>query len=179
MEIDVRRAVHGARTAGPRLRMGLGKLSEGEWLELDHPQFEAQLAEKERLLATTPERFVVVHPEADAPAIELLSLVESERARAGLPPRVTPALTGRRLADAVWLRSERQTLRRLPETGAVVFAIGIDVEPLPDVMGRTADAALFADTLEQLSPELTRYKGIETIRPALIDLLRASGGPTA
>jgi hypothetical protein len=39
---------------------------------------------------------------------------------------VTPANAG----DTLFVRSERQTLRRLPETGAILFTIGIYVEPL-------------------------------------------------
>ncbi len=32
--------------------------------------------------------------------------------------------------DTLWVRSERQTLRRLPQTGAIVFTIGVYVAPL-------------------------------------------------
>jgi hypothetical protein len=39
---------------------------------------------------------------------------------------VTPANAG----ETLFARSERQTLRRLPETGAILFSIGIYVEPL-------------------------------------------------
>lgn len=39
---------------------------------------------------------------------------------------VTPENAG----ETLFVRSERQTLRRLPETGAILFAIGIYVEPL-------------------------------------------------
>ncbi len=39
---------------------------------------------------------------------------------------VTPANAG----ETLFVRSERQTLRRLPQTGAIVFGIGIYVEPL-------------------------------------------------
>jgi len=39
---------------------------------------------------------------------------------------VTPQNAG----ETLFVRSERQTLRRLPETGAIVFTIGIYVEPL-------------------------------------------------
>ncbi|GAA4761583.1 hypothetical protein GCM10023219_02090 [Stakelama sediminis] len=45
---------------------------------------------------------------------------------------------------ALFLRCERQTLRRLPETGAVLFTIGIAVEPLAaletPIVRRVADA---------------------------------------
>lgn len=39
---------------------------------------------------------------------------------------VTPENAG----ETLFVRSERQTLRRLPQTGAILFAIGIYVEPL-------------------------------------------------
>jgi len=39
---------------------------------------------------------------------------------------VTPANAG----ETLFVRSERQTLRRLPKTGTILFAIGIYVEPL-------------------------------------------------
>lgn len=45
---------------------------------------------------------------------------------------VTPDNAG----ETLFVRSERQTLRRLPETGAILFTIGIYVEPL----GRLAPA---------------------------------------
>lgn len=45
---------------------------------------------------------------------------------------VTPQNAG----ETLFVRSERQTLRRLPETGAILFTIGIHVEPL----GRLAPA---------------------------------------
>ncbi|MEQ5786898.1 DUF3445 domain-containing protein [Erythrobacter sp. NFXS35] len=39
---------------------------------------------------------------------------------------VTPENAG----EALFVRSERQTLRRLPQTGAILFSIGVYVEPL-------------------------------------------------
>ena len=39
---------------------------------------------------------------------------------------VTPGNAG----ETLFVRSERQTLRRLPETGAILFTIGIYVDPL-------------------------------------------------
>lgn len=56
---------------------------------------------------------------------------------------VTPANAG----DRLWLRSERQTLRRLPHTGAVLFTIRVQVVPLgvlaarPDVAHALAASA--------------------------------------
>ncbi|MEL7519293.1 MAG: heme-dependent oxidative N-demethylase subunit alpha family protein, partial [Pseudomonadota bacterium] len=42
---------------------------------------------------------------------------------------VTPDNAG----ETLFVRSERQTLRRLPETGAILFTIGVYVEPLANL----------------------------------------------
>ncbi|MEM7664745.1 MAG: DUF3445 domain-containing protein [Pseudomonadota bacterium] len=39
-------------------------------------------------------------------------------------------VTAENAGEALFVRSERQTLRRLPESGAIVFTIGVYVEPL-------------------------------------------------
>jgi hypothetical protein len=59
------------------------------------------------------------------------------------PDRSTP-LPAAEVGERLWLRSERQTLRRLPVTGAVLFTIRVQQAPLaalarrPDVAGRLA-----------------------------------------
>lgn len=59
---------------------------------------------------------------------------------------VTPDNAG----ETLFVRSERQTLRRLPETGAIVFTIGIYVEPLHALSGdNVARLAMAAQTLVQ------------------------------
>ena len=59
---------------------------------------------------------------------------------------VTPDNAGERL----FVRSERQTLRRLPETGAILFTIGIYVSPLGDLSRQNVDmlAGAIASLLE-------------------------------
>ncbi|OBX20656.1 hypothetical protein A9995_02860 [Erythrobacter sp. QSSC1-22B] len=47
------------------------------------------------------------------------------------PPELAFAHVGpENVGETLFVRSERQTLRRLPETGAILFTIGIYVEPL-------------------------------------------------
>ncbi|MEP1421452.1 MAG: DUF3445 domain-containing protein [Erythrobacter sp.] len=48
----------------------------------------------------------------------------------GDPQEQFAHVTKENAGEALFIRSERQTLRRLPETGAIVFTIGIYVEPL-------------------------------------------------
>jgi len=57
---------------------------------------------------------------------------------------VTPANAG----ETLFVRSERQTLRRLPQTGAILFTIGIYVEPLGRLS--TANIAMLAGATQNL-----------------------------
>jgi hypothetical protein len=68
----------------------------------------------------------------------------AERPAAQAFAHVTPDNAG----ETLFVRSERQTLRRLPETGAILFTIGIYVEPL----GRLspANVARLAGAVENL-----------------------------
>ncbi|WP_298333267.1 DUF3445 domain-containing protein [uncultured Erythrobacter sp.] len=61
---------------------------------------------------------------------------------AGGPQEQFAHVTAENAGDALFVRSERQTLRRLPQTGAILFTIGIYVEPLK---------ALNATNLESLA----------------------------
>lgn len=77
-----------------------------------------------------------------------------------IPPDIRP--------DALWLRSERQTLRALPDSGAVLFTIKVDVAPAPALAHHRDVAGRLADAIEQWSPELqasrgARYGGVATI----------------
>lgn len=62
------------------------------------------------------------------------------------------------------VRVERQTLRRLPETGAVVFTIGLHITPL-DLAPRPAD---LADALRALSAAQRAYKGLSDAQIAAL-----------
>ncbi|TPW30806.1 DUF3445 domain-containing protein [Martelella alba] len=60
-----------------------------------------------------------------------------------------------------FLRVERQTLRRLPETGAILFTIRIYADPLTAIArhpDKSAIAAAMIAKLENLSPEERSYK---------------------
>lgn len=71
------------------------------------------------------------------------------------------------------LRVERQTLRRLARSGAVVFGIRTHVTPLE----RAIDSKLAADALIQRLSELPgamqRYKNLIRVKPALLAYLEA------
>lgn len=78
-------------------------------------------------------------------------------------------------AEHVVLRSERQTLRRLPLSGDIVFTIKIAVDPLDDLerhsRGPQIAAALIAQ-LEALTDQQLAYKGMTAERERVIARLR-------
>ncbi len=67
----------------------------------------------------------------------------------------------------LYYRTERQTLVRLPQTGAIAFTIRVYLHPLETLAGvEGALPALFA-AIEQAPPPLQRYKGFDRLEPAL------------
>jgi hypothetical protein len=79
------------------------------------------------------------------------------------------------IPDGLWLRSERQTLRRLPVTGAVLFTIRTQQAPLAVVAARPGVAAALADAVEAWSDDLVAYRGAGRWRLAAVRWLRAVG----
>ena len=77
--------------------------------------------------------------------------------------------------ENVFMRAERQTLRKLPQSGAILFTIHIHVDPLA-ALEQQADAPTIAASLisqlEELSDEQVAYKGLTAERERLIDRLR-------
>lgn len=74
---------------------------------------------------------------------------------------ITAANAGERL----FVRCERQTLRRLPHTGAILFTIGIYVAPLASL---TPDnATRLAQALGTLPPAEAQRRGVAHFAPAL------------
>ncbi|NNE75354.1 MAG: DUF3445 domain-containing protein [Acidimicrobiales bacterium] len=74
----------------------------------------------------------------------------------------------------LFLRSERETLRRLPRSGAVVFTIKTQIAPLPEVRRRRGVATALADYLATASPRALRGKDAEDRDRALVAYLRAA-----
>lgn len=83
------------------------------------------------------------------------------------------AITGDNAGRRLTLRIERQTLRRLPETGAILFTIRTYQRALADL--DAAQAADFAQVLRTVPDDVARYKGLHrTAGPALAFFQRAS-----
>jgi dimethylamine monooxygenase subunit A len=91
----------------------------------------------------------------------------------GRPRTVCAARAGEQL----WLRVERQTLRRLPCSGDVLFGIRTYVEPLAEVADAPNVAQALADRVREMPSGMAGYKGIAAIREPLLAYLdrRAAG----
>lgn len=61
--------------------------------------------------------------------------------------------------DHLWMRSERQTLRRLPDTGAVLFTIRAQLAPAAAIEQHPDVAARLLDAMRNWSPELVVSRG--------------------
>lgn len=69
-----------------------------------------------------------------------------------------------------YLRVERETLRRLPITGSILFTIRTYINPLHDV--RAAAATRLADALDAMPPGVADYKKLSDVGPAIAQWLR-------
>lgn len=71
-----------------------------------------------------------------------------------------------------WLRIERQTLRRLPKSGAVVFTIRTLLAPLEILRADPEAAGLLAQAIRELPDDVARYKlGPPAARAAILEWL--------
>lgn len=100
-----------------------------------------------------------------------LSNVERIDRATGRPTRFPDVETAAR----AFIRVERQTLRKLPVSGDILFTIRIHLDPIallakrPD---RAALAASFADQLLALDADQLDYKGLTADRDRLVEALR-------
>jgi hypothetical protein len=94
------------------------------------------------------------------------------------------AIAAERAGEQLWLRVERQTLRRLPRSGDVLFGIRTHLAPLADVIDGPAAARALAARVREMPPAMAAYKGIAAIRDPLMAWLdgragRPDQGPSA
>ncbi|KLI62801.1 heme-dependent oxidative N-demethylase family protein [Aurantiacibacter marinus] len=82
------------------------------------------------------------------------------------PPALTFAhVTHENAGLSLFVRSERQTLRRLPETGAIVFTIGVYVTALGELSA--SNVARMAEALATIPPQETERRGAAYFAPQL------------
>jgi hypothetical protein len=91
------------------------------------------------------------------------------------PPERPVAPANVTLADLT-VRVERQTLRKLPRTGDIVFTIRTDRALLSDLAADPATADAFARTLRTCPADVAGYKGWTLVLARVIALLDEAAG---
>jgi hypothetical protein len=81
------------------------------------------------------------------------------------------SITEHNAGARLYLRVERQTLRRLPASGAVLFGIRVHVWPLANSVESPASAAGLAAAVRALPAEMAHYKSLPMFRDALLSWL--------
>jgi len=91
------------------------------------------------------------------------------------PALFQPRIPASPLVDSpkdLWIRMERQTLRRLPKTGGILFTIRGFQQPLPEYLARSKTIAQNIRTLlERLPEDVAQYKSVLRYRPQIMPWL--------
>ena len=98
------------------------------------------------------------------------TIVDSPALHQPVPVPVPDALrlVNEHLADKLWFRRERQTLRKLPQSGDILFTIRTYVHSLAETLRRVPDfRAQLAASMTGLDAAMVDYKGWVGIREAL------------
>jgi hypothetical protein len=74
--------------------------------------------------------------------------------------------------DGLYYRVERQSLRRLPRSGAIVFTIRVYLHPLQTLRPIPGALDSLLTAVRDTPPSLAAYKGFDRYRPALEAALR-------
>lgn len=111
----------------------------------------------------------------DAPGLRFnWTVVDSPELRLLQDKQVTAfnsAVTAENAGEMLWLRVERQTLRRLPVSRSILFTIRTFIYPLSQVVQQPGAAGDLATAIEALKPELQVYKNLLPFRQALMSYL--------
>lgn len=86
-------------------------------------------------------------------------------------PDVDTGIARDNAGTRVFLRIERQTLRRLPETGAICFGIRIYQNPVGDLKAEPETAKRLAAAVRQLPDSVLHYKSVNVFREPLLAYL--------
>jgi dimethylamine monooxygenase subunit A len=83
------------------------------------------------------------------------------------------AITSDNAGESLYLRVERQTLRRLPQSGAILFGIRVHSYPLARAITIPEAAARLAEAVRALPEATVHYKSLRAFGPALLAWLDA------
>lgn len=86
-------------------------------------------------------------------------------------PPMLRAANSAKVGQSLWLRVERQTLRRLPRTGAILFTIRTYVTRLDQAIQSRAAAQDLAAAIRDMPPAMQDYKRIAPYAAALLPWL--------
>ena len=79
-------------------------------------------------------------------------------------------------AEQLFLRVERQTIRKLPETGAICFTIRVCMDPLMPMLNDPDIREAFEDAWIGAMPDIRAYKGWNELEPLVRQACRQSAG---
>ncbi len=88
-------------------------------------------------------------------------------------PYTGEPITAANAGALLWFRVERQTLRRLPQTQAILFTIRTYVTRLDQILTSPDLAQQLATTIQQIPPAVQTYKSLLPFRTALLEYLAA------
>jgi dimethylamine monooxygenase subunit A len=80
----------------------------------------------------------------------------------------------RPVADDIVVRVERETLRRFPRTGGVLFTIRTHITKAADLATDPKHAPVIAEAMAAMPPPVRQYKQIDQVAEALGDLFGAN-----
>lgn len=92
-------------------------------------------------------------------------------------PYAGEPITAANAGELLWFRVERQTLRRLPHSQAILFTIHTYVHRLDEVLSSPELAQQLAATIQQIPPALQIYKSLLPFRAALLNYLQQFSNP--
>ncbi len=81
------------------------------------------------------------------------------------------AVTPENAGDRLWLRTERQTLRRLPISSGILFTIRTRIHPLSGLANYAEAAKNLIHLIQTMPAEMQQYKHIQPMRSALLAYL--------
>lgn len=82
-----------------------------------------------------------------------------------------PTITSENAGERLWLRVERQTLRRLPVSNGVLFTIRTYVHPLSQLMHDPNVVQQLKTAIQQIPTAMQIYKNLLPMRSALVSYL--------
>ncbi|MBI1313770.1 DUF3445 domain-containing protein [bacterium] len=133
-------------------------------IHADVPGFQEKLS--------TPTNAILQKVQPDSPVWRVnWTIHDSNALHRPVPEKSRREFTVDNVLDSTWLRIERQTLRRLPETGAIVFTIRTYRQRIADIIRDSDRRRNLLIVLESLPPETTAYKGLTSLLPLLTQAL--------